>query len=78
MPAKNLRAVRRSRDITGKDMKELLGYKSNATYYKKEGGSCRFTVEEALTIARYLGKSVEELFEESELEASEEKASTGE
>jgi DNA-binding XRE family transcriptional regulator len=80
MTAKKLRALRRSKDITGHDMSKLLGYKSIATYYKKENGQSKFSLEEALLISKNFGTTVEELFAEDDVEgvAGDEEASASE
>lgn len=62
MANKKLRSLRRSMDVSGEEMSEMLGFKSSGTYYKKENGLSRFTLEEAGMIAKRFGKTIEELF----------------
>ena len=43
---------------------EVIGVATQQTYYKKEAGLLRFSIKEALALAKFFGVSVEELFGE--------------
>lgn len=58
----NLKKFRKSDGIKAAALAKLIGLKTNASYYKKENGDIKFTVDEALAIANYLGRKVEEIF----------------
>lgn len=58
----NLKEFRRTDGIKASTLARLIGLKTNASYYKKENGDVKFTVDEALVIASYLGRKVEEIF----------------
>lgn len=58
----NLRKMRKERNISVADMAQLLGFKSNSSYCKKELGYIPISLEEARKISEYFGKSVEEIF----------------
>lgn len=64
-----LRHARKAAGLTQGDMARLLGYKSKAQYCMLERGQRRVTVDVALRISRILNKSVEELFNVSEVNA---------
>lgn len=58
-------ALKRERIANGVIMQKLadvIGVKTVGTYYRKESGALNFSLEEAIRLARYYGKSVEELF----------------
>lgn len=57
-----LKELRNLNGVKASDLAELIGLKTNAAYYKKESGSIKFTAEEALMIAKYFKKPVEEIF----------------
>lgn len=58
----NLKELRKTNNVKVSTLAELIGLKTLAAYYKKESGSIKFTVEEAMAIAEHMGKSVEEIF----------------
>lgn len=62
----NLKELRKSNNVKVSTLAKLIGLKTLAAYYKKESGSVKFTVEEAITIAEHIGKPVEEIFLPSE------------
>lgn len=57
-----LRCERMRAGLTQKDMAKALGLSSSNAYCQKESGARRFSVEEAMRIARELDTSVEDLF----------------
>ena len=59
---KQLREKRQERNITVKEMAELLGYKSDSTYSKKERGEIAITVDEAKKICLILNCSMDDIF----------------
>lgn len=54
--------VRQRMGLSQKNMAEALGYNSRQSYGMKERGERRFSVEEALVIARTLCMDVESVF----------------
>lgn len=56
-------AERKSLDITQKEISDAIDMKFS-TYGRKERGDSQFDLSEAISIARYLGKTLEELFPE--------------
>lgn len=58
----NLKEFRRIDGVKAATLARLIGLKTNASYYKKENGDVKFTVDEALVIANHLGRKVEEIF----------------
>lgn len=61
-----LREFRLKNNVSWSKLAELLGV-NKSTYYKKENGVVKFTVEEAYKIASYLNISIEELFFDSKV-----------
>ena len=59
---KQLREKRQERNITVKEMAELLGYKSDSTYSKKERGEIAITVDEAKKICLILNCTMDDIF----------------
>ena len=57
-----LRDKRKSRNLTIQEMSELLGYKSNSTYAKKERGEIAITVDEAKKICLILNCTLNDIF----------------
>lgn len=57
-----LREIRKSKKISGHDLAKVLGYKSPATYYKKEKGEIPLTYEEMKTISEYLKTPANDIF----------------
>lgn len=57
-----LKELRKTNNVKVSTLAELIGLKTLAAYYKKESGSVKFTVEEAIAIAEHIGKPVEEIF----------------
>ena len=62
-----LRALRRQEGISAMELAELLQLKTKASYYKKESGAVKFSVEEARKIAKYFGMKIEEIFFDEEV-----------
>lgn len=60
---KNLEKIRKSKNITIKQMAKLIS-KSPANYFKKERGEVSITVQEAIIISRFFNKKIEFLFHE--------------
>jgi len=46
-----LRKIRNSKDISAREMADLLGLMTEAAYYKKESGATKFSIEETKKIA---------------------------
>ena len=61
-----VRAERIKRGLSAEVMAGVID-SSVANYYKKEAGQIKFDLVEARTIARYFGKTIEELFYEDEI-----------
>ena len=57
-----LRKIRKSQKISGHKLAKILGYKSPATYYKKEKGELPLTYNEMKIIADYLQMPAEKIF----------------
>ena len=57
-----LRAIRNSKDVSAREMADILGLVTEAAYYKKETGAIRFTVEEAKLVANKLQMPIDEIF----------------
>jgi DNA-binding XRE family transcriptional regulator len=57
-----LRKLRKQEDVSAKELAELLELKTKASYYKKENGTVKFSIEEARKIANYFGRNMEEIF----------------
>ncbi len=57
-----LREIRKSKKISGHDLAKVLGYKSPATYYKKEKGEIPLTYEEMKIISEYLKTPANDIF----------------
>lgn len=62
MNLKKLRRLRKEKKLTIAAMSEVMGYKSQATYWKKEHGNISISLLEAEKISAVLGKSVDEIF----------------
>ena len=62
-----LRETRNSSNTQLSDLLNLLGV-TKATYYRKETGCIKFSLEEAKKIADFFGKKVEEIFFANEVE----------
>lgn len=57
-----LREIRKSKKISGHELAKVLGYKSPATYYKKEKGNIPLTYEEMKIISEYLKTPANDIF----------------
>lgn len=57
-----LREIRKSKKISGHELAKVLGYKSPATYYKKEKGDIPITYEEMIEISKYLKMPANDIF----------------
>lgn len=57
-----LREIRKSKKISGHELAKFLGYKSPATYYKKEKGMIPLTYEEMKKISEYLKIPASDIF----------------
>ena len=57
-----LRDIRNRKNISAREMANLLGLKTEAAYYKKESGLIKFSLEEARLVANKLDLTVEEIF----------------
>ena len=65
-----LKEVRRAKGYSIEDMGEVIG-KSGVIYFKKERGDVNFTVSEAIKIAKFFKKKVENIFFKEELAETE-------
>lgn len=59
---KNLRRLRREKNVPVNELKSLLNLKTDAAYYKKERGAIKFSVEEAKIIAEFFSMPIEIVF----------------
>lgn len=59
---KNLRRLRREKDIPVTRIRIMLGLKTDAAYYKKEKGIIKFSLDEALVISNFFKVPVELIF----------------
>lgn len=59
---RKLREKRKNRNLTIKEMANLLGYKSQSTYAKKERGEIVISTDEAIKICLILDCPFEEIF----------------
>lgn len=57
-----LRSIRKEKKISGHELAKVLGYKSPATYYKKEKGELPLTYKEMQIISEYLKEPAEKIF----------------
>ena len=57
-----LKNIRRDKKIPVNVLANKIGLKTTAAYYKKENGNVKFTVDEAIIIAKELKESVENIF----------------
>lgn len=57
----NLRKLRHERKVNIGDMLKLLNI-NKPTYYRKEVGNIKFSLEEAKKIAKYFNMPIEEVF----------------
>ena len=60
--ANNLKQERMSRGVTMPELADVIGVQTVSAYYRKEIGLLRFSLEEAMKLSKFYGKSVEELF----------------
>lgn len=58
----NLKEFRRTDGVKASTLARLIGLRTTASYYKKENGDVKFTVDEALLISSHFGRKVEEIF----------------
>lgn len=64
----SIREVRLNKGIRSKTISDLIGIK-RITYYKKETGAVKFSLDEAKKIADFMGMPIEEVFfAETEIE----------
>ena len=57
-----LREIRKSKKVSGHELAKVLGYKSPATYYKKEKGNIPLTYEEMKIISEFLKTPANDIF----------------
>jgi transcriptional regulator with XRE-family HTH domain len=57
-----LKEMRKSKKISGYELAKALGFKSPATYYKKEKGELPLTYKEMKKIAEYLNEPAVDIF----------------
>lgn len=65
-----LKELREKKGYTIEDMARLIN-KSPCNYFKKENGDVKFSVNEALTISKFLKCKVESIFFKNELSENE-------
>ncbi|MDK2920058.1 MAG: putative transcriptional regulator [Candidatus Petromonas sp.] len=65
-----LRNIRNKKSISATEMKDLLGLKTEAAYYKKESGMVKFSLEEARKISEKLGMKIEDIFFDNKVSKS--------
>lgn len=63
----NLRKIRNDKRVSALEMKNLLGLKTVAAYYKKETGLVKLTLEEARVISERLDMKIEDIFFDDEV-----------
>ena len=61
MQQKTLASIRRSENISQREVAELIGV-ATETYNNKELGKTQFKASEMFIIAAYFGKTIEEIF----------------
>ena len=57
-----LRILRKEQKISTNKMSEILGFKTASAYSKKESGNVPITLDEAIKISNFFGKSINEIF----------------
>lgn len=62
-----LRSMRTSKNVSGEQMAEVLGLKTQAAYYKKEAGTVKFSLDDAKKISEFFHLPIEEIFFADEL-----------
>ncbi|WOC33429.1 MULTISPECIES: helix-turn-helix transcriptional regulator [Caproicibacterium] len=62
-----LRKIRTNRNVSGEQMAEVLGLKTQAAYYKKEAGTVKFSLADAKCISEFFHMPIEEIFFANEL-----------
>lgn len=62
-----LRRTRKETHTPIRVLTKLLDLKTEAAYLKKENGERKFSVDDAFKLAKYFKKSIEELFNTTEL-----------
>lgn len=62
-----LRKIRKEKNISASEMKDILGLKTEAAYYKKESGRVKFSLEEARIISERVKMKIEDIFFEDEV-----------
>lgn len=65
-----LKEYRKTKGYSLEDMGKVIG-KSSCIYFKKENGDVKFTLSEALAIAKFLNRKVENIFFTCELSKNE-------
>lgn len=61
MPQKKLASIRRSKNISQREVASIIGV-ATETYNNKELGKSQFKASEMFLIADYFGTSIEEIF----------------
>lgn len=57
-----LKRERIANGVTMQKLADVIGVKTIGSYYRKEVGLLNFSLKEAILLARFYGKTVEELF----------------
>lgn len=59
---KKLKEIRKENNILAIEMAKIIQLKTSSSYLKKENGNIKFSLIEAMKIAKYLNMSIEEIF----------------
>lgn len=57
-----LKKERMAAGVTMQTLADVIGVKTVGAYYRKERGMLNFSLRECILLARFYGKTVEELF----------------
>ena len=60
--SERLKRERMAKGVTMQVLADVIGIQTGGAYYRKERGLLNFSLEEAIKLARFFGKTVEELF----------------
>ncbi|MDR3090639.1 MAG: helix-turn-helix domain-containing protein [Clostridiales bacterium] len=58
----SVKSIRRERNVNVSEMANLLNLKTIQSYYKKESGKRKFSLDEAKKIADFFGMDIEDIF----------------
>lgn len=60
-----IKSLRKQHKLTQQKMAEVLGFKNQYPYFRKEKGEQKFTAEEIFKIACFFGKDVDYFFKQN-------------